>query len=112
MRNKRLAALVMAAIMTASSAMPVMAAVEIDGVEIESGKTIGSVKSKEDTESGAAVSVTDGDSVKVKGNVDATDTYNGGVNADNGKVEVSGNVESSEESASYAVDADNKSEVI
>lgn len=33
MRNKRLAALVMAAIMTASSAMPVMAAVEIDGEE-------------------------------------------------------------------------------
>ena len=108
MINKRCAALVMAAIMAASSAMPAMAEVSIDGNDgYESGTTVDSVTAS-DEEADAAVSVSDGDSVSVKGDVDASKTEGVGVAADNGKVEVGGDVKAVDNDA---IEAENKSEV-
>ena len=108
MINKRCAALVMAAIMAASSAMPAMAEVSIDGNDgYESGTTVDSVTAS-DEEADAAVSVSDGDSVSVKGDVDASKTEGVGVAADNGKVEVGGDVKTVDNDA---IEAENKSEV-
>lgn len=108
MINKRCAALVMAAIMAASSAMSAMAEVSIDGNDgYESGTTVDSVTAS-DEEADAAVSVSDGDSVSVKGDVDASKTEGVGVAADNGKVEVGGDVKAVDNDA---IEAENKSEV-
>lgn len=74
MKNKRYAALVMAAILAASAAMPAMAEVVIDGdSSYSSGTTVDSVTAS-DREADAAVSVSEGDSVSVKGDVDANVT--------------------------------------
>ena len=106
MKNKRYAALVMAAILAASAAMPTMAEVVIDGTNVASGTTVDSVNVS-NGEADAAVSVSDGDSVSVKGDVDATATERVGVSADNGKAESGGNVKTED----IAIDAENKSDV-
>ena len=108
MKNKRYAALVMAAILAASAAMPAMAEVVIDGdSSYSSGTTVDSVTAS-DREADAAVSVSEGDSVSVKGNVDANVTGGVGVSADNGKADIGGNVKAEDNNA---IEADNKSEV-
>lgn len=108
MKNKRYAALVMAAILAASAAMPAMAEVVIDGdSSYSSGTTVDSVTAS-DREADAAVSVSEGDSVSVKGNVDANITGGVGVSADNGKADIGGNVKAEDNNA---IEADNKSEV-
>ena len=108
MKNKRYAALVMAAILAASAAMPTMAEVVIDGDDsYSSGTTVDSVTASND-EADAAVSVSDGDSVSVKGDVDASTTEGVGVSADNGKADIGGNVRTEENNA---IEAENKSDV-
>lgn len=103
MINKRCAALVMAAIMAASSAMPVMAEVWVDGNEVASGSTVGTVTT-ENEDSYAGVEVDDGSSVTVNGDVDAKEYAGDGVSAsgEGSSASVSGNVSSVEGSGVYA----------
>ena len=93
MRNKRFAALAMAAIMVASSAMPVMADTT---VEIETEESISNpddesnADDEEKTSSG--IEATDGEEVHETGDVDTSGTSDPGISADDSTVTVDGNV--------------------
>lgn len=93
MINKRCAALVMAAILAASSAMPAMASVTIDGKEVASESTVGAVSTKNEDDL-PGVEVTDGSSVKVNGNVEAKEWAGDGVSVSgkDSSASVEGNV--------------------
>lgn len=95
MINKRCAALVMAAIMAASSAMPTMAEVWVDGNEVASGSTVGTVTT-ENEDSYAGVEVDDGSSVTINGDVNAKENTGAGVAVfgEGSSASVSGNVSS------------------
>ena len=103
MINKRCAALVMAAIMAAYSAMPAMAEVWVDGNEVASGSTVGTVTT-ENEDSYAGVEVDDGSSVTINGDVNAKEYAGDGVSVsgEGSSASVSGNVSSVEGSGVYA----------